>query len=400
MRNIGIQHFDNFDPFSLLFNAYGRSNQITLSNLQVFFKSLSQNSLKVYISYYKNRDLCNRSHYYSNNINRVHNDDSTIKPSESSQILSNNDLTCYLNKDMPSVWIFLLSNLSKERYLQVSPQFFQLLSLINFSSVLTYNHIYFPLKLSDIQSPTFFESVRTILENEKVSKKHSSSTPSENNKKHTHIKYLPRCAASAPISLQHKTQRPISDFMKQKRILNQKTKPSLRSNFSLNISAITKESKEINLSFSKSYTLTSIPNDKELFSVTPELYFSGEAAALNYSKLLEYKITHIISLNPLSIHFPNQFEYYQLNLRDSPFEELPPQFWEFPSKIEKIIKSGGRVLVHCRRGFSRSPSLCILYLMDIKKLSFSDSYAKIKQIQPMLQINNGYLQQLSDHEKS
>ena len=387
MRNhiSGIQQYDSLNSNGLLLNIGGQRNHISISNLQDFFKSLSQNQLIVYVSNNQIKNLRNQHNYSHKNSQINMNNQNLSKPNNSSNYSQIDEVTCCLNKDFPNIWIFLLSNLSKERYLHVSPQFFQMLPIISISTLITYHHILSCSSFSQILNSSFYDSMKTFL-NEK------SSLERKNNPfPRTKINFKYSCSAPTSPNI----RKPLS-FLQQKKMLNQRSKPSMHSKFAINMPKLSENS----FSNSKALSLSHIQscNDEQFFSINSQLYFSSETAASNYQKLQEYKISHIISLNNISIRFPNQFEYIQLNLKDSPFEDLPQEFWSLSFKIEQIIKAGGRILVHCRRGFSRSPSLCLLYLMDIQKMSFSNAYDKIKQIHPGIQINNGYLQQLRDHE--
>jgi len=55
--------------------------------------------------------------------------------------------------------------------------------------------------------------------------------------------------------------------------------------------------------------------------------------------------------------------YYHIPLMDDATEDILTVFKEYCPKIDEMIKSGGRVLVHCALGISRSASLCVAYLM-------------------------------------
>ena len=55
--------------------------------------------------------------------------------------------------------------------------------------------------------------------------------------------------------------------------------------------------------------------------------------------------------------------YYHIPLMDDATEDILTVFKEYCPKIDEMIKSGGRVLVHCALGISRSASLCAAYLM-------------------------------------
>lgn len=49
-----------------------------------------------------------------------------------------------------------------------------------------------------------------------------------------------------------------------------------------------------------------------------------------------------------------------------PSASLSPYFDKVADKIQQVTSRGGKVLVHCMAGVSRSSTLCIAYLMKHK----------------------------------
>lgn len=56
----------------------------------------------------------------------------------------------------------------------------------------------------------------------------------------------------------------------------------------------------------------------------------------------------------------------RVQVDDVPSANLTPYFDRVANKINEVASRGGRVLVHCMAGISRSSSLCIAYLMKYK----------------------------------
>ena len=56
-------------------------------------------------------------------------------------------------------------------------------------------------------------------------------------------------------------------------------------------------------------------------------------------------------------------KYYHISLLDDVSEDILSILKEYVPKIDEIIKTEGRVLVHCAMGVSRSAALCVAYLM-------------------------------------
>lgn len=61
--------------------------------------------------------------------------------------------------------------------------------------------------------------------------------------------------------------------------------------------------------------------------------------------------------------------------------------------------AGGKTLVHCIAGISRSAALCIAYLMKYHKLCLKDSYNYIKLRRPTIRPNCGFFKQLIEYEQ-
>lgn len=71
-------------------------------------------------------------------------------------------------------------------------------------------------------------------------------------------------------------------------------------------------------------------------------------------------------------------------------------FWFY--FISQIRKSGGKTLVHCVAGVSRSATLCIAYLMKYQHMSLLQAYNYVKSKRPQIKPNNGFFRQLIDYE--
>ena len=83
-----------------------------------------------------------------------------------------------------------------------------------------------------------------------------------------------------------------------------------------------------------------------------------------------------------------------MKIEDSVFQDLTDEFWQALSFVEQAIHNGGNILVHCRRGVSRSASLCVAYLMDDRGMTFDDAVSLMKRQRPSVNINQGFEEQL------
>jgi len=68
-------------------------------------------------------------------------------------------------------------------------------------------------------------------------------------------------------------------------------------------------------------------------------------------------------------------------------------------KIKQVRDKGGKTLVHCVAGVSRSASICLAFLMKYCKMTLKESYNHVKSRRPIIRPNAGFFRQLIEYEK-
>ncbi|RZF44868.1 hypothetical protein LSTR_LSTR004493 [Laodelphax striatellus] len=139
--------------------------------------------------------------------------------------------------------------------------------------------------------------------------------------------------------------------------------------------------------------------------VYPNIYVGDWSCAKNKPYLKRIGITHV--LNTAEGKLPGQVDtdadYYKyshihylgLPLSDLPVTNISKYFNVAADFIRDAIASGGKVLVHCMMGLSRSSTCVIAYLMIKEGMSASKALQKVRtsrEVRP----NNGFLQQLAE----
>jgi len=111
--------------------------------------------------------------------------------------------------------------------------------------------------------------------------------------------------------------------------------------------------------------------------------------------------THIVNTaaDVCDNRFPDQFTYLTYYLKDTNNEEISLLFYRTLEWIQSAIDQGGRVLVHCREGVSRSSTMVLAYLMWRFSLSFEAAHDRIRKIRPICNPNTGFTCQLLLHGK-
>lgn len=128
-----------------------------------------------------------------------------------------------------------------------------------------------------------------------------------------------------------------------------------------------------------------------------QLYL-GSQDSVDSDVLNKFKITHILSVGIETPSFSNdgQIQTIFIKCLDLPETDLKDVLEKSFDFIEKSLKLGGCVLVHCNQGVSRSSSIVIGYLMKTFSYSFSEAYGIVKSKRECIQPNAGFMKQLRD----
>ncbi|XP_067399905.1 dual specificity protein phosphatase 26 [Emydura macquarii macquarii] len=134
--------------------------------------------------------------------------------------------------------------------------------------------------------------------------------------------------------------------------------------------------------------------------VWPGLYLGDQDIAANRRELSRLHITHI--LNASHSRWRGGAEYYEgtgihyqgIEAHDSPGFDMSPYFYPAADFIHQALsKSGGRILVHCAVGVSRSATLVLAYLMIHHHMTLVEAIKTVKDHRGIIP-NRGFLHQL------
>lgn len=65
---------------------------------------------------------------------------------------------------------------------------------------------------------------------------------------------------------------------------------------------------------------------------------------------------------------------------------------------DSVKQSGGRVLVHCQAGISRSATICLAYLMHTQRVRLEEAFDFVKQRRQVISPNLAFMGQLLQFE--
>lgn len=154
---------------------------------------------------------------------------------------------------------------------------------------------------------------------------------------------------------------------------------------------------------------TSDPTDKNVFSphtdlcpvsILPYIYLGSAYHASQQELLDKLGITAILNVSKTCPSaFTNNYEYMNIAIDDNARENISSHFDDAINFIEDVNSRGGKVLVHCRAGVSRSATICIAYLMRQKSLTLDEAYEFTKKRRSAISPNFNFLGQLLAFER-
>ncbi|KAG2483604.1 hypothetical protein HYH03_017546 [Edaphochlamys debaryana] len=141
--------------------------------------------------------------------------------------------------------------------------------------------------------------------------------------------------------------------------------------------------------------------EKHCSEVSPGLFLSGDYVAKNRDTLRQAGVTHVLNCVGFICkeYFPEELTYKTLFLQDTPAEDISCVLYDSLDYIHTALQSGGRILVHCSQGVSRSATLVIAYMMWRSGKPYDEVFAAVKSIRGVANPNIGFTCQLLQWQK-
>ena len=126
-------------------------------------------------------------------------------------------------------------------------------------------------------------------------------------------------------------------------------------------------------------------------------------AALSLETLQSHGITHVVNMamgqglyrvdTDASFYEESQIIFLGIQAEDASFYDIASHFTETSKFIASALYGEGKVLVHCREGYSRAPTIVCAFLMMKRKMDLLSALKLINQRRKICP-NMGFMEQL------
>lgn len=129
------------------------------------------------------------------------------------------------------------------------------------------------------------------------------------------------------------------------------------------------------------------------------LYLSGQMGAGNRAALRGLSVTHILNVcDRIPCKFKNDFTYKVVSVHDTRGSDIRKHFLEALEFIDTAQAVGGRCLVHCMVGASRSTSIVLAWLVSRCEIGLKDAYKDVRARRKVARPNRSFCEQLIEFE--
>ncbi|KAI1297127.1 Dual specificity protein phosphatase 13 isoform A [Halotydeus destructor] len=141
--------------------------------------------------------------------------------------------------------------------------------------------------------------------------------------------------------------------------------------------------------------------------VYPNILIGDQGSAKNKNYLRLIGVTHVLNcaegshycqVNTGGHYYAEaSIKYMGINVIDVPQAKISLHFHECSDFIDRALQNGGRLLIHCMVGLSRSATIALAYLMLKRDMSLEEALRTVRK-QREVRPNDGFLKQLIDLE--
>ncbi|XP_043245820.1 dual specificity protein phosphatase 14-like [Amphibalanus amphitrite] len=125
----------------------------------------------------------------------------------------------------------------------------------------------------------------------------------------------------------------------------------------------------------------------------------GGAPAVTVDRIRALGVTCVINVTPLPNLPISGVDYLRIPVEDVPTAPLAAHFDTAADTMERHRRRGGRTLVHCVAGVSRSASLVLAHQVKHAGLSLREAFARVRARRRVVRPNTGFFAALVEYER-
>ncbi|KAG7218618.1 hypothetical protein INR49_019977 [Caranx melampygus] len=135
----------------------------------------------------------------------------------------------------------------------------------------------------------------------------------------------------------------------------------------------------------------------QLCKVTSALFISNARSACSDELIQQEAVTLCINVSKQQPFPSTGVTKLQIPVYDDPNEDLYSHFDRCGDAIQKEANRGGRSVVYCKNGRSRSATICIAYLMKHRKLTLMEA-VQVRQVFQFPVVPHPHVQRVKESE--
>lgn len=137
----------------------------------------------------------------------------------------------------------------------------------------------------------------------------------------------------------------------------------------------------------------------QLSTITDCLLISNARSACSNELIQKEAVTLCINVSKQQPFPSMRVSTLRVSVYDDPQEDLYKYFDCCADAIASEAERGGRTVVYCKNGRSRSATVCVAYLMKHQGLTLTDAFQIVKSARSVVEPNPGFWTQLERYEQ-
>ena len=140
--------------------------------------------------------------------------------------------------------------------------------------------------------------------------------------------------------------------------------------------------------------------------ILPGLWVGSLAAVRRGDLLVQARISHVITCLSYSevaernVEIPEGIQWTIVPVEDEETDTIFPHIETVVNTIGNVLGAGGRVLLHCMGGISRSPALAAAYVIWRLRLRWVAAVAYVRERRACVEPNGRFLRDLETFDRA